>query len=110
MKRIVCIFAIFFAFSLACVLFTSCKNSKCEHEYANKWSNDSENHWKTAICEHTTEIAYLAPHTDTDKNGKCDVCGYALPDDNGVSGEDDNTDNVSDDNGHMDSNWDTDFN
>ena len=36
---------------------------------------DANDHWHVCSCG---AIADKAPHADTDKNGKCDVCGYAM--------------------------------
>ena len=84
-------------------MLASCKSSH-NHEYANKWSFDKDNHWRAAICEHTSEIDKLAAHTDADKDGKCDVCKYALPVTDG--GNDGSSENGGTD-GAMDGNWDT---
>ena len=88
----------------------SCKSSH-NHEYANKWSSDKDNHWRAAICEHMSEIDKLAAHTDDDKDGKCDVCKYTLPatdgGNGGNSGESDNDGGNDDGDGAMDGNWDT---
>lgn len=49
-----------------------------EHTYSNSWSKDSSGHWYAATCEHTSEKSAFAAHTDTNKDGKCDVCGYVI--------------------------------
>lgn len=101
MKRILCILVLL---SVLCVMLASCKSSH-NHEYANKWSFDKDNHWRAAICEHTSEIDALGAHTDADKDGKCDVCKYALPATDGGNGG--NSGESGDNDGAMDDNWDT---
>lgn len=61
--------------SVIAVLFslTACKN-KHKHTYAEKFSYDTENHWRQASCEHKEEKSDFAAHT-YDGN-KCSVCGY----------------------------------
>ena len=34
-----------------------------EHTFATEWTSDAENHWKAAICEHTSEVSEKAEHT-----------------------------------------------
>ena len=46
-----------------------------EHEYSTEWTSDDNNHWHAATCEHTEELADLAPHTDSGNDGVCDTCG-----------------------------------
>ena len=45
-----------------------------EHSYSTEWTTDGENHWHAASCEHTEEIADLAPHADDGNDGVCDTC------------------------------------
>lgn len=61
--------------------FASCgddseSSSAHEHTYATTWSADADNHWYGATCEHTDQKANVAPHTDEDNDGACDVCEY----------------------------------
>ncbi len=59
--------------SLIAVALASCE--KHEHTFSDKWYSDDNNHWHPATCEHAeTERSDLAPHTDADENGSCDVC------------------------------------
>lgn len=44
------------------------------HTFADTWTFDETNHWKSATCPHTEEKGELAAHTDSDYNGSCDVC------------------------------------
>ena len=53
------------------VVLSACKHT---HEFSEEWSSDATNHWHKATCEHTDEVADLAPHTWGD-DGKCTVCG-----------------------------------
>lgn len=58
-------------------VFTSCgSNDTHTHTFDEKWESDASNHWHPATCEHTSEHGSSAAHTDIDKNGICDVCGY----------------------------------
>ena len=50
------------------------------HTEDSTWHYDDAQHWK--ICSDTncgTLIGEKAVHIDSDKNGKCDVCNYKLP-------------------------------
>jgi len=49
-----------------------------EHSFASNWTADATGHWHGATCEHTTEKADFAAHTDADGNGKCDACAYVI--------------------------------
>ena len=53
-------------------------NDDCVHTYATKWSSNSTEHWHAATCEHTDLKADAASHTDSDEDGKCDVCAYEV--------------------------------
>ncbi|MBQ8828084.1 MAG: hypothetical protein IJZ90_02970, partial [Clostridia bacterium] len=45
-----------------------------DHKYDVKWNTDKTNHWhKCTVCEKESDIS---AHTDSDKNGKCDICLY----------------------------------
>ena len=60
----------------ALAALSSC--GKHEHTFEEAWTTDATNHWHKATCEHSEETADLAAHADTDKNGTCDVCNYAM--------------------------------
>ena len=46
------------------------------HEYSEKWSFDTKNHWHEASCDHEDERSDVAPHTYTNAcDLDCDVCG-----------------------------------
>ena len=55
----------------------------CHHEYGKlgdhshgaEWEKDENNHWNECECG---DKANVTPHADTDGNGNCDVCGYAV--------------------------------
>ena len=47
------------------------------HAYGIEFKTDAENHWKECACG---DKANVAPHVDTDSNGKCDSCNYLLVD------------------------------
>lgn len=71
MKRnfwlLICVMAIL----VGCL--ASCQPT-CEHTFSDKWYNDENNHWHPATCEHGEEKSDLAPHTDPDEDGVCNVC------------------------------------
>lgn len=54
-----------------------------EHKHTNSdWKTDKENHWK--VCADTacgTITVAKETHKDTNKDNKCDTCGYAIPKD-----------------------------
>ncbi len=50
----------------------------CEHTKSDTWSASSTQHWRAATCEHTDLKFNVATHVDTDEDGVCDVCDYAL--------------------------------
>ena len=60
--------------------FAACKEEpqapEHTHTYATDWTQGAGSHWHAASCDHTTEKSDEAYHTDADKDGDCDVCGY----------------------------------
>ena len=48
------------------------------HNPSTAWSNDGEYHWKECTRCAGQQLERAA-HTDTDTNGKCDVCGADVP-------------------------------
>ena len=49
-----------------------------EHSYTDEWCADATHHWHVADCEHTDKVASKFEHRNTDGDGKCDVCDYAV--------------------------------
>ena len=47
-----------------------------EHSFDTWWSSDAAHHWNACECGMQTNAA---PHTDSDVNGKCDVCDANVP-------------------------------
>ncbi len=45
------------------------------HTYGTEWKSDKVNHWNECACG---DKANTAVHTDTNKDGKCDVCEYEV--------------------------------
>ena len=45
-----------------------------KHTFASTWSTNDESHWHAAICTHRNQVSDFAAHSDTDCDGKCDVC------------------------------------
>lgn len=50
------------------------KTSEHEHTFSDEWSMNDNEHWYSAICEHSDEIKDKASHDLV--NGICQVCGY----------------------------------
>ena len=84
MKRnfwlLICVMAIL----VGCL--ASCQPT-CEHTFSDKWYNDENNHWHPATCEHGEEKSGLAPHTDPDEDGFCDVCELEIGHDHSFKDE-----------------------
>ena len=53
---------------------------KVAHNYGTAWKNDETEHWNECACG---EKANTAEHSDSDGDGKCDVCAYELPKEDG---------------------------
>lgn len=45
------------------------------HNYGDEWKYDKDSCWKECVCGDKADIA---THADEDKDGKCDVCAYAV--------------------------------
>ena len=45
------------------------------HAHGTKWKSDKDNHWNECTCG---DKANTAAHSDTNKDGKCDVCEYEV--------------------------------
>ena len=46
------------------------------HTYSDEWTFDENYHWRTAVCEHTGEIADKSVHEYEELS--CAVCGYTI--------------------------------
>ena len=46
------------------------------HDHGTAWESDANEHWNECACG---DKANKAAHTDSDTNGKCDVCGADVP-------------------------------
>ena len=46
------------------------------HDHGTAWESDANEHWNECACG---DKANKATHTDSDTNGKCDVCGADVP-------------------------------
>lgn len=65
---------------LLTISLTSCGgNPPHEHTFDEKWTTNESSHWHKATCEHTDLSKDMGDHTDSNKDGKCDVCEYNLP-------------------------------
>lgn len=63
---------------LVCSTFSACDDQHT-HTYAtDSWKSDATKHWHAATCEHTSEMSDVDGHSDSDKDGKCDDCGYVV--------------------------------
>ena len=62
-----------------------CGYKLCDNTaYKTEYSYNANSHWKNPTCDHvgsTSHIApsEMAPHTDGNTDGKCDVCGADVP-------------------------------
>lgn len=45
------------------------------HSHGSEWKTDANNHWNECACG---DKANVAPHADTNNDGKCDTCEYAM--------------------------------
>ena len=46
------------------------------HAHGTEFKSDANNHWNECVCG---DKANVAPHSDENSDGKCDVCEYAMP-------------------------------
>lgn len=53
-------------------------DAPCNHTYSDTWSSDATNHWHAATCAHVELTQDVAEHTDSNEDGKCDVCNYLV--------------------------------
>lgn len=75
MKKVTLLTSLFSALFLA-----SCTGANVhQHTFETSWTKDNVNHWHAASCEHKEFTKDLAPHVDSNKDGKCDVCDYDIP-------------------------------
>lgn len=51
-----------------------------EHTYAEDWTADCTNHWKTADCGCIIAGAEVNAHVDANNDGECDTCKYVIND------------------------------
>ena len=93
---------IFIALTLACCIFCTSIFSACAeigglfgdlfgddffgdlgihfHKYDTEWSSDDEYHWHACLRDNCSEPEKdKTAHSDSDKDGECDVCGHAVP-------------------------------
>ena len=71
------------------------------HTASTTWQTDLDNHWKICTDKNCGSlVGEKQKHSDSNKDGKCDVCGYKLP----VEVPDNTTTNKSDDTAKPDKN------
>ena len=80
-KGIIHILAAAASVCLGVALFSACGKDNHEHTYSDQWSYSQTDHWHGATCEHTDQKKDVAAHTDSNNDGKCDVCNYAMQSD-----------------------------
>lgn len=61
----------------AALVLSGCGEQEHVHTWDTKWSYNSTQHWVLATC-HPEVCSYLGDHIDSDSNGYCDTCGYAM--------------------------------
>ena len=49
-----------------------------DHTYSVEWTADENGHFHAVTCGHNVPAKDITAHTDTDKNGLCDVCNYVI--------------------------------
>ena len=55
--------------------WTSCRG----HGYSSTWSTNASNHWKVCtVVSSCSSVSSKAAHADTNNDGSCDTCGYAM--------------------------------
>jgi len=45
------------------------------HSHQTAWRSDADGHWNECLCG---DKANIAPHTDSDSDGKCDICTHTV--------------------------------
>ena len=61
----------------AIVGLASCMEETHQHEFSKDWSSNAGGHWHACECDDRLHDSFAA-HVDADKNGKCDVCTFAV--------------------------------
>ena len=60
----------------ACPDRTSSLTDKAPHSSSGGWMSDAAGHWQ--VCDTCTAQFKNAAHSDLDRDGKCDTCGYVM--------------------------------
>ena len=60
----------------AIVGLASCTEAH-QHEFSKEWSSNAGGHWHACECDDRIHDSFAA-HTDANKDGKCDVCTFAV--------------------------------
>lgn len=47
------------------------------HDYS-AWGYDKDSHWKYCTVDNAIDASSIASHSDPNKDGKCDECGYVM--------------------------------
>lgn len=59
------------------------------HDYS-AWGYDKDSHWKYCTVDNAIDASSIASHSDANKDGKCDECGYVMSTSGGdITGGDD---------------------
>ena len=61
----------------AIVGLASCTETAHQHEFSKEWSSNAGGHWHACECDDRIHDSFAA-HTDANKDGKCDVCTFAV--------------------------------
>ena len=59
-----------------CSVCNTAYGSMLEHSHSAEWQKNADEHWNECACG---SKANIAAHTDTDNDGKCDICNYTKP-------------------------------
>ena len=87
-KKIISIVLVVTLFASMAVMLSSCNKGKEKehtHTFYNPWLSDDENHWHAPSCNHKEEKGSLAPHEDSNKDNKCDVCDHEMKSNGGTN-------------------------
>ena len=61
----------------AIVGLASCAEEPHQHEFSKEWSSNAGGHWHACECDDRIHDSFAA-HVDANKDGKCDVCTFAV--------------------------------
>ena len=79
-RNLLLLVCVIIALALVMVSCGNKNNEEVPHQHTfdtNNWTSDATGHWHAATCDDAaTAKLQFAAHSDSDKNGVCDVCEY----------------------------------